>query len=98
MRHEYKLSSIFAEKPLHLEVVLKSCQTCIINVVILVEDSEKFISINGVVVTWVVAIDPPGVRFPLNAWSLLIVIYTIHVHICSYIIYPLFYTCSGRVF
>ncbi len=23
--------------------------------------------INGVVVTWVVAIDPPGVRFPLNA-------------------------------
>ena len=25
------------------------------------------ISINGVVVTWVVAIDPPGVRFPLNA-------------------------------
>ena len=24
-------------------------------------------SINGVVVTWVVAIDPPGVRFPLNA-------------------------------
>jgi hypothetical protein len=28
---------------------------------------ELFISINGVVVTWVVAIDPPGVRFPLNA-------------------------------
>ena len=27
-----------------------------------------FICINGVVVTWVVAIDPPGVRFPLNAW------------------------------
>ena len=26
-------------------------------------------SINGVVVTWVVAIDPPGVRFPLNAWE-----------------------------
>ena len=25
-------------------------------------------SINGVVVTWVVAIDPPGVRFPLNAF------------------------------
>ena len=25
------------------------------------------IRINGVVVTWVVAIDPPGVRFPLNA-------------------------------
>ena len=24
--------------------------------------------INGVVVTWVVAIDPPGVRFPLNAF------------------------------
>ena len=24
-------------------------------------------SINGVVVIWVVAIDPPGVRFPLNA-------------------------------
>ena len=26
--------------------------------------------INGVVVTWVVAIDPPGVRFPLNATSM----------------------------
>ncbi len=26
--------------------------------------------INGVVVTWVVAIDPPGVRFPLNAFAL----------------------------
>ena len=26
--------------------------------------------INGVVVTWVVAIDPPGVRFPLNAYLL----------------------------
>ena len=26
------------------------------------------LSINGVVVTWVVAIDPPGVRFPLNAF------------------------------
>ena len=25
------------------------------------------VRINGVVVTWVVAIDPPGVRFPLNA-------------------------------
>ncbi|KAK0440349.1 hypothetical protein EV421DRAFT_2020457 [Armillaria borealis] len=25
------------------------------------------LGINGVVVTWVVAIDPPGVRFPLNA-------------------------------
>ena len=29
-----------------------------------------YISINGVVVTWVVAIDPPGVRFPLNAMIL----------------------------
>ena len=29
--------------------------------------TEKVSSINGVVVTWVVAIDPPGVRFPLNA-------------------------------
>ena len=28
---------------------------------------EEKASINGVVVTWVVAIDPPGVRFPLNA-------------------------------
>ena len=28
--------------------------------------------INGVVVTWVVAIDPPGVRFPLNAFCLLV--------------------------
>ena len=28
-------------------------------------------SINGVVVTWVVAIDPPGVRFPLNAFNFL---------------------------
>ena len=27
------------------------------------------LSINGVVVTWVVAIDPPGVRFPLNAFK-----------------------------
>ena len=27
-----------------------------------------FNCINGVVVTWVVAIDPPGVRFPLNAY------------------------------
>ena len=27
--------------------------------------------INGVVVTWVVAIDPPGVRFPLNAIAFL---------------------------
>ena len=36
-------------------------------------DSTICISINGVVVTWVVAIrvnklDPPGVRFPLNAF------------------------------
>jgi hypothetical protein len=30
-----------------------------------------FTSINGVVVTWVVAIDPPGVRFPLNAMGFL---------------------------
>ena len=29
--------------------------------------ASLMISINGVVVTWVVAIDPPGVRFPLNA-------------------------------
>ncbi|KAG0705820.1 hypothetical protein DFH29DRAFT_872782 [Suillus ampliporus] len=28
---------------------------------------ESLSGINGVVVTWVVAIDPPGVRFPLNA-------------------------------
>ena len=30
-------------------------------------ESPSITSINGVVVTWVVAIDPPGVRFPLNA-------------------------------
>ena len=31
--------------------------------------------INGVVVTWVVAIDPPGVRFPLNAVWFFIFVY-----------------------
>ena len=30
------------------------------------------VRINGVVVTWVVAIDPPGVRFPLNAFDFLV--------------------------
>jgi hypothetical protein len=35
---------------------------------------EKLPSINGVVVTWVVAIDPPGVRFPLNAGILFVVV------------------------
>ena len=30
--------------------------------------------INGVVVTWVVAIDPPGVRFPLNALLIFILV------------------------
>ena len=30
-------------------------------------EGSSLTSINGVVVTWVVAIDPPGVRFPLNA-------------------------------
>ena len=34
---------------------------------------EKKASINGVVVTWVVAIDPPGVRFPLNALSVVLI-------------------------
>ena len=32
--------------------------------------ANDFGRINGVVVTWVVAIDPPGVRFPLNASDL----------------------------
>lgn len=31
------------------------------------DDASDSTGINGVVVTWVVAIDPPGVRFPLNA-------------------------------
>ena len=34
----------------------------------LVKRQHLHIRINGVVVTWVVAIDPPGVRFPLNAF------------------------------
>ena len=33
----------------------------------MVHCQDEFHRINGVVVTWVVAIDPPGVRFPLNA-------------------------------
>ena len=42
-----------------------------------------YISINGVVVTWVVAIDPPGVRFPLNAVWFLIFDYFNHSLIFS---------------
>jgi hypothetical protein len=34
-------------------------------------ESSLTASINGVVVTWVLAMDPPGVRFPLNALMLL---------------------------
>ena len=34
----------------------------------MIDDVLVLSSINGVVVTWVVAIDPPGVRFPLNAY------------------------------
>ncbi len=42
-------------------------QGVIFSVVDIGHEAQTLTCINGVVVTWVVAIDPPGVRFPLNA-------------------------------